>query len=50
VAKDGRSVFLEVKGLKPVMQMRIGYELRAADGKPMVGAILNTIHALAEKR
>jgi type 1 glutamine amidotransferase len=46
-AKDGRSVFLEVKGLVPAMQMRIGYDIQAADGKPLSGAVYSTIHRLA---
>ncbi len=52
VAADGRSVFLRVRGLRPVMQMKISYDLEGADGKPLRGAIYNTIHKLApaEKR
>jgi type 1 glutamine amidotransferase len=48
--KGGRSVFLAVKGLGPTMQMRIGYDIRAADGKPLAGAVYNTIHRLAAPR
>jgi hypothetical protein len=52
VAADGRSVFLRIRGLRPVMQMKIRYDLAGADGKPLRGAIYNTIHKLApaEKR
>jgi len=44
---DGKSVFLRVDDLKPVMQMMIKYDLEATDGKEIVGAVYNTIHALA---
>ena len=32
---DGKTVFLEIPGLKPVMQMEIKYNLNTADGKPL---------------
>ena len=32
VSKDGRSVFVGVPGMKPVMQLRIGWSLASADG------------------
>jgi glucose/arabinose dehydrogenase len=43
---DGKSVFLEVEDMRPVMQMQIGYDLEAADGTQVRGEIYNTIHAL----
>jgi len=43
---DDRSVFIEIPGLKPVMQMSIKYQIKAADGGDLKGEILNTIHAL----
>jgi hypothetical protein len=43
---DGRSVFLEIPDLKPVMQMQIQYNLNAVDGKTVRGEIYNTIHRL----
>ena len=33
VSRDGRSVFLVVPGMKPVMQMRVGWSLATADGR-----------------
>jgi cytochrome c2 len=33
LAPDGRSVFIVVPGMKPVMQMRVGWSLAAADGR-----------------
>lgn len=32
LAKDGRSVFIAVAGMKPVMQMRLGWTLATAEG------------------
>jgi hypothetical protein len=51
-AADGRSVFLHIHGLRPVMQMKVRYALQGTDGKPLAGVIYNTIHKLApaEKR
>jgi cytochrome c2 len=34
VSKDGRSVFVGVPGMKPVMQMRVGWSLTTAAGPP----------------
>src|SRR5258707_479922 len=41
---DGRTVFLEIPGLGPVMQMGITYKLKAAGGADVEGAIYNTIN------
>jgi cytochrome c2/glucose/arabinose dehydrogenase len=32
ISKDGRSVFIGLPGIKPVMQMRVGWTLATADG------------------
>ena len=32
LSKDGRSVFVGLPGIKPVMQMRVGWTLATADG------------------
>ncbi len=48
VGADGKSVTLHVTGLKPVMQMRIGYDLATSDGKGVRGAIHNTINRVGE--
>ena len=45
---DGKSVFLEVQDMRPVMQMQIGYDLEATDGSQVRGEIYNTVHALRE--
>jgi hypothetical protein len=43
---DGRTVFLEIPTIKPVMQMSITYRLKSADGHDVEGAIYNTINRL----
>ena len=50
LSEDGKTVFLEVPGLRPVMQMRIRYDLDAADGAPMRGEIHNSIHVVPESK
>ncbi len=47
---DGHSVFLQINDLKPVMQMEIKFNVNAADGKIMRGAIYNTINKLAASK
>ena len=47
LSADGKTVFLDVPGIRPVMQMRISYNLDAADGALLKGDVYNTIHALA---
>jgi glucose/arabinose dehydrogenase len=44
---DGKSVFLEIPAIQPVMQMQITYTLSSRDGAPIKGDIYNTIHELA---
>ena len=46
LSADGRSVFLEIAGLAPVMQMQIRYRLRSVDGNDVRGDIFHTIHKL----
>ena len=45
--EDGRTVFLEIPDLQPVMQMHIKASLRAADGADASCDIYHTIHRLA---
>jgi hypothetical protein len=49
VAEDGKSVFLAVKGLRPVMQMSIRYDL-ATEGRPLQGTVYNTINRIGGGR
>lgn len=45
---DGRTVFLEIPDLRPVMQIQIRYDLEDAAGKPLRDAIHGSIHKLAK--
>ena len=46
VAPDHKSVFLEISGLRPVMQMKIRMSLKGAKGEPMPSEIGNTINVV----
>jgi hypothetical protein len=46
VAPDKKSVFLEVPGLQPVMQMKIKMNIKAADGTAIPDAVGNTINVV----
>jgi hypothetical protein len=41
---DGKTVELQFEKLQPVMQMQVGYNLRAADGVAVAGSVFLTIH------
>jgi hypothetical protein len=44
VSADKKHVLLEIAGLKPVMQMKIKFALKTADGAPVEWEIYNTIN------
>ncbi len=44
LAEDSRSVFLEMADLKPVMQMRVKFNIQSDDGAPVTGELYNTIN------
>ena len=46
LSSDGRTVFLEIADLKPVMQMGIKYKLHSASGEKVRGDIYHTVNAL----
>ncbi len=48
VTTDGRAVVLRVPGLRPAMQAKLTYRLKAADGAPVADTIHHTIHKLGE--
>lgn len=48
LSQDAREVFLKMSALAPVMQLRIRYSLRGADGTPVKGDLHATVHALAK--
>lgn len=49
LSADGKSVFLELADVRPVMQMQIRFAIAAADGTARTGVICNTIHKAAAK-
>jgi glucose/arabinose dehydrogenase len=48
LAKDGRSVFIGVPNMKPVMQLRIGWTLTTANGAPFEQNAYTTPYELAK--
>jgi hypothetical protein len=48
LSDDGRTVTLDIPALRPVMQLRLRYSLRGADGTPVKGEIDGTIHRLGK--
>ncbi len=46
LSADGRTLSLEIPGIRPTWCMEIIYDLRSADGSPVRGTIHNTIHRL----
>jgi hypothetical protein len=49
LSADGKTVFLEVPGLQPVMQMRIKMNLKGADGTEVSTEIGNTINVVGKE-
>ena len=41
---DGRSVFLTIPNLQPVMQMKVEWNINTAAGAPVRGELYHTIH------
>ena len=46
LSSDGKTVFLHIPKLRPVMQMQIKYNLKAADGQSVRGEMFPTINKL----
>jgi hypothetical protein len=46
LSADGKSVFLEINGLKPVMQFAIKCKVSAADGEAINSELMGTIHVV----
>ncbi len=44
LSEDGRTVRVTVPGMRPVQQMQLGVNLRAADGAAVVGSVFLTVH------
>ena len=48
LSEDGKTVTLKIDNLQPVMQMKIAYNLKAADGAKVQNAIYNTINVVTK--
>ncbi|MBN9121573.1 MAG: hypothetical protein J0I06_20900 [Planctomycetes bacterium] len=44
LSDNGRTLEVTFKELKPVMQMMVGYNVKSADGRPVIGSVYLTIH------
>ena len=44
LSADGRTLEITFDSLVPAMQMMVGYNVKSADGKPVVGSVYMTIH------
>ena len=49
LSADKKTVLLEIADLRPVMQMKIKMNIKAADGTLIATDIYNTIHKVAAK-
>lgn len=49
LSADGKTVFLEIAGVKPVMQMRVRYDLDAANGDRVRGDVHHSIHVVPDR-
>ncbi|MEI6233946.1 MAG: DUF6797 domain-containing protein [Planctomycetota bacterium] len=50
LSADKKSVFLEIADMRPVMQMKLTFNIKAADGTTLKSEIHNTIHNLGEAK
>ena len=50
LSADRKTVFLKVPGIRTVMQMKIRYRIKAADGTALSQRIYNTINRLGPER
>lgn len=50
LSADGKTVTLKIDNLRPVMQMKIQYNLKAADGSTAKSAIWNTLNVVGNQR
>lgn len=46
LSRDGRTLFVAIDDLKPVMQQTLKFNLKAADGTPVAQEIQHTIHEI----
>jgi putative heme-binding domain-containing protein len=48
VSNDGKTVTLEIAGMKPTWSMEIKYNIKTSDGSTLQGFLHNTVHRLGE--
>lgn len=48
IAKDGKTVFLEIKDMQPVMQMKLAYVLKSAKGESFSNTIHHTVNQMGK--
>jgi len=48
LSDDGKTVFLEIPNMRPVMQMKVSYKLKTAEGADIKSDIHSTIHNLGQ--
>jgi hypothetical protein len=45
VLEDGKTLEIQFTGgARPAMQLHVGYNIKAADGTPVVGSVYLTVH------
>jgi hypothetical protein len=50
LSEDGKTVTIHIQGgVKPVMQMQVGYNLKSSDQKPVIGSVYLTVHQTSNK-
>jgi hypothetical protein len=47
---DGKTVFIEIPGIREVMQMEIALDLETENGDIIISKIYNSIHKLADDK
>ncbi|MCM8527221.1 MAG: hypothetical protein NE327_11940 [Lentisphaeraceae bacterium] len=47
--EDGKTVFLKIPGIRPVMQMEIKIDVETTDGDEIITKVYNSIYKLADK-
>ena len=47
--EDGKTVFLKIPGIRPVMQMEISLDVETVEGEEIITKIYNSIYKLADK-
>jgi hypothetical protein len=46
LTKDGKGVEIEIKDMKPTMQLKVSYDLESTDGDVLIGSTVSTVKKL----